>query len=134
MRILQSLRPNRSVRLAGALALGLAFVLAQPGLAEDPPAGLEPAFANTIVSTYRNGDQARLWLDRDGGYRGEGRRGNPSSGRWYVKGSRLCMKQARPIPIPFAYCTPIVAGGIGTMWQAKSPLGETIRVELVAGR
>jgi hypothetical protein len=33
---------------------------------------LEAAFGNTIVSTYANGDTAKLWLERNGRYRGSG--------------------------------------------------------------
>jgi hypothetical protein len=95
---------------------------------------LEPAFHNTILSTYPDGRQARLWLDADGGYRAEGRRGDPSSGHWKVKGDKLCLKQSHPLPTPFSYCTHIHAGGVGTSWTGKAVTGEAIRITLIAGR
>jgi hypothetical protein len=109
-------------------------VAAAPVQALEDRTTLEAAFDNTIVSTYANGDQAKLWLDRDGGYRGQGRRGDPSSGHWFLKGHRLCMKQARPLPFPFAFCTAVVAGDVGAVWTAKSVFGEPISVELARGR
>ena len=95
---------------------------------------LAPAFVNTIVSTYEDGRTARLWLDTDGRYRGEGRKGDPSSGRWKIKDDKLCLRQGRPIPVLVSFCTPIVEGGVGTAWTTKSVFGEPLKVELVAGR
>ena len=119
---------TRIAALASAAAL-----LATPAVA-DPRADLEPAFSNTIVSTYPDGRQAKLWLNRDGTYRAQGRRGKPSSGRWSIKGQQVCLKQTRPFPGPFSYCTPIRKGGVGTSWTGKAVTGERIRIKLVAGR
>ena len=95
---------------------------------------LQPTFRNTIVSTYPEGRQARLWLDPDGGYRAEGRRRDPSSGHWQIKGEKLCLKQSHPIPVPFTFCTTVTPGGVGTSWTAKAVTGERLRVQLVRGR
>lgn len=110
-----------------------AFALAAPVLAQ-APSPLEPAFANTVVSTYPDGRTAKLWLEPDGTYRGEGRRGKPSSGRWRLEGDRMCFRQSRPFPAPFSYCTPVVQGGVGAVWSGKAVTGEPIRIELVPGR
>ena len=115
--------------LAGSAALSL---LSSPALAQN--AVLEPAFSNTIVSTYPDGRKAKLWLNRDGSYRAQGRRGKPSSGKWTLKGERICLKQSRPIPGPFSYCTAVKRGGVGTKWSGKAVTGEPIRIELTAGR
>ena len=117
-------------------ALMLAAALAA-SLAATAPASasrMEPAFANTLVSTYPDGRHGRLWLQADGTWRAISRNGHSSGGRWSQKGERLCMRQSRPIPIFFSYCTPMVAGGVGASWRAKAPTGEPITVELVAGR
>lgn len=115
----------------GIAVLGAALFLAGPTAAQ---AELEPAFRNTIVSTYPDGRTAKLWLNRDGTYRAEGRRGKPSSGRWSVKNGKVCLKQSRPFPGPFSYCTPVRSGGVGTSWSAKAVTGEPIRVTVVSGR
>ncbi len=115
---------------AAALLLIVGSALAQ----SEPPPALEPAFSNTIVSTYPDGRKAKLWLNRDGTYRAQGRRGKPSSGRWSVKGSEICLKQRRPVPGPFSYCTPIKSGGVGTKWSGKAVTGEPISIQVVSGR
>ena len=97
-------------------------------------ADLKPAFSNTIVSTYPDGRKAKLWLNSDGSYRAQGRRGKPSSGKWTLKGEKLCLKQQKPSAGPFSYCTPIKRGGVGTSWTGKAVTGERIRIQLVAGR
>ena len=114
-----------------ALALAPAAVLAAP------PAyagGLQAAFGNTIVSTYPDGRTAKLWLNADGSYDGLSRHRTRSGGRWSVKGERLCLKQSRPFFYPFAWCSPLVSGGVGTTWSGKAPTGEAIRLTLVPGR
>ena len=112
--------------------LALLLVLAQA--APSTPALLDAAFRNTIVSTYPDGRTARLWLEPGGAYRGQGRRGGTTSGRWVVDGANICMTQRRPIPLPVRYCTPVVRGEVGSHWTAKAVTGETITVQIVAGR
>lgn len=119
--------------------LALAALLAAAAAA--PPAqdasstqAMAPAFANTLVSTYPDGLHGRLYLSADGGWKGVSRHAQVSSGRWRVAGSRLCLRQSRPIPIPFSYCTPMVAGGVGASWSAKAPSGEPITVVVAPGR
>lgn len=115
--------------------LMLILVLASPAPAALADASLlEPAFSNTIVSTYPDGRTAKLWLNRDGTYRAQGRRGKPSSGRWTLKGERICLKQTRPIAGPFSYCTGVKRGGIGTSWPGKAVTGERIQIKVVGGR
>ena len=115
-------------------ALAIAILLIPPGAMAAPPPDLRPAFANTIVSTYPDGRKAKLWLNSDGSYRAQGRRGKPSSGKWTLKGEKLCLKQQKPMAGPFSYCTPIKRGGVGTSWIGKAVTGERIRIERVAGR
>jgi hypothetical protein len=114
-------------------AAACALLAAPPALAATA-AVLEPAFSNTIVSTYPDGRQAKLWLNADGSYRAQGRRGKPSSGVWTLKGEKLCLKQRKPVPGPFSYCTPVKRGGVGTRWTGKAVTGEKINIELAPGR
>jgi hypothetical protein len=112
--------------------LSIAAAAAAPAWAT--PGGLDATFGNTLEVTYPDGQLARLWLDRDGSYRGANRQGRPSSGHWTIRADKLCMKQKRPLPVPFSYCTPIVAGGVGASWLGRAVGGETVRIRLVAGR
>jgi hypothetical protein len=126
-------RDLQEIAMSRSLVLFSILLLAPPvALAETSP--LELAFSNTIVSTYPDGRKAKLWLNRDGSYRAQGRRGRPSSGRWTLKGERICLKQSRPFPGPFSYCTTVKRGGVGAKWTGKAVTGEPIRIELVGGR
>src|SRR4051812_17325124 len=116
-----------SVCLASAALAAAAPVAASPN-------PLEPAFSNTLEMIYPDGGLARLWLDRDGAYRGVSKHGQRSSGRWSVRSGRLCMRQSRPFPVPFSYCTPLVGAEVGAAWFGKAVTGEQIRIRLVAGR
>jgi hypothetical protein len=131
--------------LALALALPLTFGFAATAArAEDEVQAmphderLEKAFGSTIVSTYPDGRQAELWLKRDWTYESEGRRHDRSSGTWQIKGDdehgrKLCMKQRRPFPAPFSFCTPVPQGGLDKPWTAKAFTGEQVSVRLVRG-
>jgi hypothetical protein len=90
---------------------------------------LDQAFGNTVVETYPDGRTAELWLQRDGAYAAMGRSGDRSSGRWSLKGDKVCLKQQHPWS-PFSYCTPIPPS---TAWIAKAVTGEPVRVRLVQG-
>lgn len=91
------------------------------------------AFGNTIVSTYPDGRQAQLWLHPDGSYTAEGRRLDRSSGRWKIKGQKVCLKQSKPHAYPFSYCAALPPGGVGASWSGKAVTGEAIRIKLVKG-
>ena len=122
------------------LAAALIFAAAPAAaLAVPPPAAtvdsrLEAAFGNTIISTYPDGRVAKLWLERGGVYKGQGRKGGITSGRWTVKDDKICLRQTRPMPIPMTYCTPLVEGKVGARWSGKAVTGEPVRLELVSGR
>ncbi len=121
------------MRILTLAMIGLLFAAnAPPGLCAASP--VDRAFGNTILSTYPDGRTAELWLQPDGSYRAQGRRGDPSDGHWRVSGAKLCLKQAHPFPAPFRYCTAIPSGGMNRPWPAKAVTGERIRVRLVEGR
>ena len=116
-----------------AILAAAAALAAPPAFATTTVADLKPAFSNTIVSTYPDGRKAKLWLNADGSYRAQGRRGKPSSGQWSLKGDRICLKQSRPFRAP-SYCTNVVKGGVGTSRGSKAVPGERLRVQVLAGR
>lgn len=116
------------------VVIAAAIAIAAPAAQAADTSGVKAAFGNTIVSTYPDGRTARLWINADGTYRGEGRRKKPSSGTWSVKGEKICLKQKKPYPAPITYCTKVRSGGVGTSWAGKAVTGEKIRITLVAGR
>lgn len=120
-----------------AITLGLLATTTSPRAGESaaPPSSLvSEAFGNTIRSTYPDGRTAELWLSPDGSYTAEGRRHDPSSGHWKVKGAKLCLKQSHPIPAPFNYCVPVPASGLSAAWSGKAYTGEPIQIQLVKGQ
>src|SRR5215469_12708177 len=96
-------------------------------------APLEAAFGNTIVSTYPDGRTGLLWLQPGGRYSAEGRWGDRTSGHWNLKDNKVCLRQARPFPAPFSYCTQIPAGDVHTVWSTRAVTGEMLRLRLVLG-
>ena len=118
--------------LAGALAIAPAARAAGGPSEAERRAMLEKAFGSTIVSTYPDGRQAQLWLERDGAYRMESRKHDHSDGHWQIKDDKLCLKQSHPIPAPFSFCTPAPAT-LDKPWTAKAVTGETIVLKLQEG-
>ena len=112
------------IRLSAA-ALGLSLLATAASAAEPARAGgVASAFGNTVKALYP-----------DGPWEAFGRRGKWSSGKWSQKdASHVCLRQSKPFPVPFNYCTAFPAGGgVGAVWTSKSMEGEPIRVTLVKG-
>ena len=116
---------TRSLIILGLAVTGLMCVAADQSK-------VAAAFDNTIVSTYPDGRTGELWLASDGSYTAQGRRHDPSNGHWRVKGDKLCLKQSRPIPVPFSFCTPLPSE-LGAGWTGKAVSGEAIQIKLVKG-
>jgi hypothetical protein len=121
------------IRTMTVFALAATITSVAAPVIADSPAPLDKAFGNTIVSTYPDGRKAELWLRSGGTYAATGRKGDASSGRWSVKGDKVCLKQVRPFGAPFSFCTPIPTGGVGSSWTAKAVTGERLSVSLVKG-
>lgn len=111
------------------LVLGIAGM---GGAAVASPSIITPAFGNTIVMTYPDGRTGELWLQSDGSFTGEGRRGDRSSGHWRIKGMKLCLRQSRPFPAPFDFCSPLPASYRGA-WSGKAWTGDRLRIVLMPG-
>jgi hypothetical protein len=121
--------------MSRALPILLVLMTADAGVAAAAPTtGVEAAFGNTIVSTYPDGRQGKLWLKDGGTYTAEGRRHDPSTGTWKIKGDQICLRQRNPATVPVSYCTAVPSGGIGWTWAAKSVFGDPLKVTLIAGR
>jgi hypothetical protein len=131
------------LKITPILALAISLAGVQLASADDKPEAsgqdrrLEKAFGSTIVSTYPDGRQAELWLQRDGSYTAEGRRHDRSSGTWQIKtdkaATKLCLKQRRPFAAPFSFCTPVPEGGLDRPWTGKAYTGEQTSIRLMKG-
>jgi hypothetical protein len=119
-----------TLSLAAALTLGAV----QPGAAAETR-GVAAAFGNTVKALYPDGKYQWLWFRADGTWEAFGRRGKWSSGKWSEKDAgKVCLKQSKPISIPFKYCTDFPAnGGVGAVWASRSMEGDPIKVTVVRG-
>jgi hypothetical protein len=129
-------RPARVTRLIPALYtafVGLNGQAATPSSAEGAK-GIAAAYGNTVKAVYPDGRFQRYWFDADGTWRAVGRRGTASSGKWTVKGEKVCLRQSKPFPSPVKYCTDFPSGGrLGSSWPSKDAGGGGIKLMLVKG-
>lgn len=126
------------MRSSAALILAAGLAALGPGAAraaEPAQGGLPAAFGNTVKALYPDGRYQWLWFRADGTWEAFGRRGKWSSGKWSQKGEdRVCLKQSKPVSVPFHYCTRFPAdGGVGAVWTAKSLEGDPVKVTVVKG-
>lgn len=120
--------------LPAAYTLFLGLNAQAANLPEREPTGVAAAFGNTVKALYSDGRYQRIWIQEDGSWEAIGRRGTWSSGKWRQKGEKVCLKQAKPFPVPFSYCTAFPSdGGLGAVWTSKDISGEPIRLTLVKG-
>lgn len=125
----------RTLRFATAAYATFLGLNAQAAPATPPePRGIAAAFGNTVKTFYADGRSQRIWLKPDGRWEAIGRRGTHSSGKWTQKGEKVCLRQTKPIPVPFSYCTHFPPeGGVGAVWTGKDMAGEPIRLTVVPG-
>ena len=109
----------------------LSLTLGLPCAARASP--VDRAFGNTIVSTYPDGRTAELWLAADGNYTAQGRRHDPSRGRWAVRAGKMCLKQSHPYAFGITYCVPLPQGSLSAGWTGKAYTGEPIKISLAPG-
>lgn len=118
-----------------AAALGLTPVLDAQAATAGPPQGVAAAFGNTVKALYSDGKAQRIWFRPDGTWEAVSRRGKVTAGRWSLREDRkVCLKQSRPFPAPFKYCTDFPRdGGLGVVWTSQDWQGEPIRLTVVKG-
>jgi hypothetical protein len=116
------------------LAAALAATAAHAGGAP-AQASLAMAFGNTVKALYPDGKAQRIWFKADGTWEAVGRRGKWSSGRWSVKDdNKVCLKQSKPFPAPFKYCTAFPTDSRpGVVWTSQDMYGEPIKLTVVKG-
>jgi hypothetical protein len=135
MRTFTSLAPGLAATTLLMIAAAPAQSATAPPVSASEPHGLAAAFGNTIKAFYSDGRFQRLWLKPDGSWEAIGRRGKWSSGHWTQKGpDKVCLKQAKPFPFPFGYCTDFPTDGhVGAVWTSRSMEGEPIQLTVVKG-
>lgn len=116
------------------MALLLATFLASLGApaAAAPPANVQAAFGNTVLTIDPDGRSRKIWLKADGTWTGLSRRGLDLAGKWTVKGDKVCLKQSKP-RLPGSICEKFPTGPEASV-GAKDPTGKMVRLKLVKGR
>ena len=117
---------------AGIIGLAMASAAIGPAVARG--ADMSNAFGNTIISYYPRGEWIRHYFEPDGRYHSQYSDGRHMEARWSVEDGKLCLRDFRPRQLLPRFCSPMVEAEVGSTWQARDPLGRTIRNELVAGR
>lgn len=111
--------------------------------ADDP---LEAAYGNTVVVRSADGETTKLWLSKDGTYKGENPAGEPFTGTWSLKAknTKFCWKSNEPPPKgkgkparPSVGCAPLQADAKrkkGDKWRQKDfDDKQDVTVEIVPG-
>lgn len=118
--------------IRAALALGVSFAALNAQAFE--LSRIAAAFGNTVMSIYPDGRSQKIWLHPDGQWDGLGRDGKPLSGKWTMKGDKVCLRQSRPPTLPFSYCTAFPDDPhIGVTWTSRDMGGTPIRLTVVKG-
>lgn len=118
------------IRTALALAISFSALNAQAA----DLGRVAAAFGNTVMSIYPDGRTQKIWLHPDGLWDGLSRRGEPLSGKWSLKGDKVCLRQTKPPTLPFSYCTGFPSDPhIGATWTAKDFGGTPIKLTVVKG-
>ena len=117
--------------LAVFLAVPLAAPLGAHAAAAAPPANVEAAFGNTLLTIDPDGRTRKIWLQRDGTWTGLSRRGRDLAGKWTVRGDKVCLSQSKP-RLFGSMCEKLPTDP-GDGMEAKDPTGKTVRLKLVKG-
>jgi hypothetical protein len=102
--------------------------------APDPQAEqtVHATFGNTVISIYPDGRSQKIWLHPDGTWDGKSRRGVALSGKWTMKGDKVCLRQSRPPTLPISFCQAMPKDPNVTL-TSHDLTGQTIRLKIVKG-
>lgn len=129
----------RRLVVLGASALVALGCVAGAMADEDPLAGV---YGNTVVMTTSKGEIIKLWINRDGTFRGESSKGQRFSGRWRLtdNNTKFCTTSDVPpnapkdTPAPKESCFAFEPGHkAGDKWGQPEPNGEKKIIEIKAG-
>lgn len=128
----------RKIALWGVSAL-VAMSFAGAALADDPMAAV---YGNTVVVTNAKGESSKIWIAKDGTFKGESAKGDKFTGKWTLKDNnkQYCSTVDLPAgapagtPAPKENCTALEAGRkAGDKWEQTDAAGAKSTVEIKAG-
>jgi hypothetical protein len=126
----------RKIALGAVIALGLAGAAIA---AADP---MEGAYGNTVIVTNAKGEKTKLWIAKDGTFKGESAKGEKFTGKWALKdnNTKYCSTADLPAnapkdtPAPKEACSEFKGPHkAGDKWTQKDADGADVTVEIVAG-
>jgi len=126
----------RKIALGALVAMGLA------GAAIAAADVMEGAYGNTVVVTNAKGEKSKLWIAKDGTFKGETAKGEKFTGKWTLKdnNTKYCATTDLPAnapkdtPAPKEACSEFKGPHkAGDKWEQKDADGQPITVEIVAG-
>ena len=122
------------VLAAALLAAGLGAGAARAADAPDPLAQqtVQATFGNTVVSLYPDGRSQKIWLHPDGTWDGRSRKGVALSGKWTMRGDKVCLRQSRPPTLPISFCQSMPRDPEVTL-TSHDLMGQTIHLRIVKG-
>jgi hypothetical protein len=100
--------------------------------ANAPPANVEAAFGNTLLTIDADGRSRKIWLQPDGAWTGLSRRGLDLAGKWKMDGDKVCLTQSKPAL--FGSLCQIFPTDLKSGVESKDPTGRTVKLKLVKGR
>jgi len=89
-------------------------------------------FGNTVMSIYPDGRSQKVWLHPDGSWDGRSRRGIALSGKWTMKGDKVCLRQSHPPTLPISFCQAMPRDPDVTL-TSHDLMGQTIHLKIVKG-
>lgn len=129
----------RKIALLGVGALVAVGLAGAAMAADDPMAG---AYGNTVVVTNAKGEASKLWIAKDGTFKGETAKGEKFTGKWALKenNSKYCATADLPAnapkdtPAPKEACSEFKGPHkAGDKWDQTDAAGEKVTVEIKAG-
>jgi hypothetical protein len=128
----------RTTRLIPAAIAATAFCAPAARAADARPVDpdvqhtVQATFGNTVMSIYPDGRSQKIWLHADGTWDGKSRRNIALSGKWTMKGDKVCLRQSRPPTLPISFCQTMPKDPDVTL-TSHDLTGQTIHLKIVKG-
>ena len=129
----------RKIALWGVSAL-VAMSFAGAVMAADDP--MAAVYGNTVTVTNAKGETSKLWIAKDGTFKGEGAKGEKFTGKWALKenNTKYCSTVDLPAnapagtPAPKESCSEFKGSHkAGDKWEQNDAMNAKITVEIKAG-
>ena len=129
----------RKIALWGVSALVALSFTGAAMAAEDP---MGSVYGNTVIVTNAKGETSKLWIAKDGTFKGESAKGEKFTGKWALKdnNTKYCSTVDLPAgapagtPVPKESCSEFKGSHkAGDKWEQNDAMNEKIAVEIKAG-